>query len=104
MVMRYETEQKENQQNSTTEKNANEDDIPDAEDPIWINGLWQAMGWLEGVCHRDHPEHEGAQGIENRLVVPTGSLCARRSCGKKAVSKCSSCKEFWYCGVECQRL
>ncbi|KAJ3865096.1 hypothetical protein EV359DRAFT_80802 [Lentinula novae-zelandiae] len=73
-VMRYETEQKENQQNSTTEKNANEDDIPDAEDPIWINGLWQAMGWLEGVCHRDHPEHEGAQGIENRLVVPTGSL------------------------------
>ncbi|KAJ4496695.1 hypothetical protein C8R41DRAFT_255818 [Lentinula lateritia] len=104
VVMRYETEQKENQQNSTTEKNANEDDIPDAEDPIWINGLWQAMGWLEGVCHRDHPEHEGAQGIENRLVVPTGSLCARRSCGKKAVSKCSSCKEFWYCGVECQRL
>ncbi|KAJ4487153.1 hypothetical protein C8J55DRAFT_322531 [Lentinula edodes] len=104
-VMRYETEQKGNQQNNTTEKNANEDDIPDAEDPIWINGLWQAMGWLEGVCHRDHAEHEGAQGIENRLVVTTGStLCARRSCGKKAVSKCSSCKEFWYCGVECQRL
>ncbi|KAJ3805061.1 hypothetical protein F5876DRAFT_70120 [Lentinula aff. lateritia] len=104
-VMRYETEQKGNQQSNTTQKNVNEDDIPDAEDPIWINGLWQAMGWLEGVCHRDHPEHEGAPGIENRIVVTTGStLCTRRSCGKKAVSKCSSCKEFWYCGVECQRL
>ncbi|KAJ3857727.1 hypothetical protein EV368DRAFT_77472 [Lentinula lateritia] len=49
-VMRYETEQKGNQQSNTTQKNVNEDDIPDAEDPIWINGLWQAMGWLEGNC------------------------------------------------------
>ncbi|KAJ3896387.1 hypothetical protein GG344DRAFT_72220 [Lentinula edodes] len=65
-VMRYETEQKGNQQNNTTEKNANEDDIPDAEDPIWINGLWQAMGWLEGWLQQVQPcVHE--EVVERRL-------------------------------------
>ncbi|KAJ3923814.1 hypothetical protein F5877DRAFT_73966 [Lentinula edodes] len=65
-VMRYETEQKGNQQNNTPEKNAHEDDIPDAEDPIWINGLWQAMGWLEGWLQQVQPcVHE--EVVERRL-------------------------------------
>lgn len=61
------------------------DEIPDANDPIWNQGLWQAMGWLQGLCH-------------------DRELCTRRGCGEKGVSKCSSCKEFMYCGVECQKL
>ncbi|GAV99241.1 hypothetical protein LENED_000684 [Lentinula edodes] len=65
-VMRYETEQKGNQQNNTPEKNAHEDDIPDAEDPIWINGLWQAMGWLEGRL--DWKEHKSI--CKNNFAAP----------------------------------
>ncbi len=61
------------------------DDIPDPEDPMWNNGLWQALGWLHGLC----------------LDRET---CTRRSCGKKGVSYCSSCKKFMYCGSECQKL
>ncbi|KAJ3748505.1 hypothetical protein DFH05DRAFT_1554447 [Lentinula detonsa] len=108
-VMRYESELKNSQTKdlTATGDKKNEEDIPDAEDPIWINGLWQAMGWLEGVCHRDHHGREPAQlgEEEHKLDLDTSStLCARRNCGKKAVSKCSSCKEFWYCGAECQKL
>ncbi|KAJ3761416.1 hypothetical protein EV360DRAFT_67884 [Lentinula raphanica] len=108
-VMRYESEQKSDQTKKLDAigDKTNDDDIPDAEDPIWINGLWQAMGWLQGACHRDHQGLERAQlGAEVKKLDTSLSpiLCARRTCGNKAVSKCSSCKEFWYCGVECQKL
>ncbi|KAJ4471603.1 hypothetical protein J3R30DRAFT_3450224 [Lentinula aciculospora] len=110
-VMRYESEQINNQQKQLlatgVEDNVEEPELPDAEDPIWINGLWQAMGWVEGVCHRDlHGREQAKKGAEEQTseVEISSILCARRSCGKKAVSKCSSCKEFWYCGVECQKL
>ncbi|KAF5384489.1 hypothetical protein D9757_006432 [Collybiopsis confluens] len=63
------------------------DEIPDAQDPLWANGLWQAMGWLQGLCHSASSE-----------------ICMRRTCGKKVVSRCSSCKQVGYCGPECQKL
>ncbi|KAJ7162645.1 hypothetical protein C8R43DRAFT_991047 [Mycena crocata] len=59
--------------------------VPGPESPIWNNGLWQAIGWLHGLC------------------LDRGT-CTRRGCGNAGVSNCSACHKFMYCGSECQKL
>ncbi|KAF9075576.1 hypothetical protein BDP27DRAFT_1315301 [Rhodocollybia butyracea] len=73
-----------------------DDEVPDASDPLWNNGLWQAVAWLHGLC-RDPKVCCTRRGCANRVRKEGED-------GGVSLRKCSSCKEFGYCGAECQKL